>query len=216
MSLNNPQTVSSKEEGHRQEKAETDGLARRASHAVGLSAGERRWFVAIVGNNLEKQAARKLEVLGLEVYLPVQEEVSVWKDGRRRVRERIVLPNLLFTHLTEEERRRVVEMPFVKRFMMDRAAGVDAYGRHRLAVIPEAQLRQFRFMLGQREQRVSLEPLTLKTGDAIRIIRGSLCGLEGLVYQSQSGKSYVAVKLDFLGCAIAEVALTDIEIIAKK
>lgn len=98
-----------------------------------------------------------------EVYLPIQEVVSVWKDGRRKLRERIVLPNLLFLHLTELERKVVVALPFVKRFMVDRAGKVDAYNRHPMAVIPDGQMERFKFMLGQDEKEVSMEPLTLKT-----------------------------------------------------
>jgi transcription antitermination factor NusG len=153
--------------------------------------------------------------MGYEVYLPVQEVVSVWKDGRRKLRERIVLPNLLFVRLTELERKEVVAFPFVKRFMVDRAGQTDAYNRHPLAVIPDEQMERFKFMLGQNEMEIFMEPLALKIGDAVRIIRGSLVGLEGHVYQGNAGKSCVAVKLDFLGCAIAEVALSDIELIQQ-
>ena len=213
MSSNDGKMLSLEKEGHIQEMATSNRLASCASRAVGLPQNERRWFIAFVGNNQEKAAARRLEGMDYEVYLPVQEVVSVWKDGRRKLRERIVLPNLLFLHLTELERKDVVALPFVKRFMVDRAGKVDAYNRHPLAVIPDGQMERFKFMLGQDEKEVSMEPLTLKTGDAVRIIRGSLAGLEGHVYQGNSGKSYVAVKLDFLGCAIAEVALTDVELI---
>lgn len=213
MSLNNCKILSLQKEGHIEEMAGTNRLASCASRAVGLPSEQRHWFIAFVGNNQEKSAARRLEGMDYEVYLPVQEVVSVWKDGRKKLRERVVLPNLLFLRLTERERKDVVTLPFVKRFMVDRAGQADAYNRHPLAVIPDAQMERFKFMLGQDELEISMEPLTLKTGDAVRIIRGSLVGLEGYVYQGNTGKSYVAVKLDFLGCAIAEVALSDIELI---
>ena len=194
---------------------EINRLASCASRAVGLPKTQRRWFIAFVGNNQEKSVSRRLEGMGYEVYLPVQEVVSVWKDGRRKLRERIVLPNLLFVRLTEHERKEVVAFPFVKRFMVDRAGQTDAYNRHPLAVIPDEQMERFKFMLGQNEMEIFMEPLALKIGDAVRIIRGSLVGLEGHVYQGNVGKSCVAVKLDFLGCAIAEVALSDIELIQQ-
>ena len=213
MSLNDCKILSLQNRGHIQEMDDINRLASCASRAVGLSETQRHWFIAFVGNNQEKSAAHRLEGMGYEVYLPVQEVISVWKDGRRKLRERIVLPNLLFVRLTELERKEVVALPFVKRFMVDRAGETDAYNRHPLAVIPDGQMERFKFMLGQNELEVSMEPLTLKIGDAVRIIRGSLVGLEGHVYQSNAGKSYVAVKLDFLGCAIAEVALSDIELV---
>lgn len=130
MSSNDGKMLSLKKEGHIQEMATSNRLASCASRAVGLPQNERRWFIAFVGNNQEKAAARRLEGMDYEVYLPVQEVVSVWKDGRRKLRERIVLPNLLFLHLTELERKDVVALPFVKRFMVDRAGKVDAYNRH--------------------------------------------------------------------------------------
>ncbi len=215
MSLNDCKILSLQNKGHIQEMDEINRLASCASRAVGLPKAQRHWFIAFVGNNQEKSAAHRLEGMGYEVYLPVQEVVSVWKDGRRKLRERIVLPNLLFVRLTELERKEVVAFPFVKRFMVDRAGQTDAYNRHPLAVIPDEQMERFKFMLGQNETEIFMEPLTLKIGDAVRIIRGSLVGLEGHVYQGNAGKSCVAVKLDFLGCAIAEVALSDIELIQQ-
>ena len=203
MSLNDCKILSLQNKGHIQEM---DEINRQT---------QRRWFIAFVGNNQEKSVSRRLEGMGYKVYLPVQEVVSVWKDGRRKLRERIVLPNLLFVRLTELERKEVVAFPFVKRFMVDRAGQTDAYNRHPLAVIPDEQMERFKFMLGQNETEIFMEPLTLKIGDAVRIIRGSLVGLEGHVYQGNAGKSCVAVKLDFLGCAIAEVALSDIELIQQ-
>ena len=44
----------------------------------------------------------------------------------------------------------------------------------------------------------------LKEGDRVRIISGALIGLEGIIAQSK-GKSYFAIKVDLLGCAIMEI-----------
>ena len=74
-------------------------LAVCASRAVGVPKEGRKWYIAIVGFNTEKSSNKKLTSLGFETYLPVQEYISVWKDGRRKKRERIVIPTVIFTKL---------------------------------------------------------------------------------------------------------------------
>ena len=188
-------------------------LAPCASCAVGISDMNKKWFIIQVNNNTEKSSSERLSELGYETYLPVQEVTSVWKDGRKKVRQRILIPNMVFIRLSEQERKDVLSFPFVKRFMVNRAGSLNSFNRHPIATIPDEQMNQLKFMLGQSESSVSIESNQLVLGSRIRIVRGLLRGLEGELLQSSIGKSYIMVSLDCLGYAKLEVSLSDINLL---
>ena len=190
---------------------ENSRLAVCASRAVGVPKEDRKWYIAIVGFNTEKSSNKKLTSLGFETYLPVQEYISVWKDGRRKKRERIVIPTVIFTKLTEEERPSVVNLPFISKFMVNNAAKVDGFNRHPIATVPEEQIRKLQFMLGQNDTEVLFDPSRARLGDKVRIIRESLASLEGTLCRQDEKKAYVVVQLDYLGSAKIKVSMTDIE-----
>ena len=173
----------------------------------------KKWFIIQVNNNTEKSSSEKLSSLGYETYLPVQEVTSIWKDGRKKVRQRILIPNIVFIRLSDQERKDILTFPFVKRFMVNRAGSLNSYHRHPIATIPDEQMNQLKFMLGQSESNVSIEPNQLVLGSRIRIVRGLLSGLEGELLQSSIGKSYIMVSLDCLGYAKLEVSLSDINLL---
>ncbi len=178
-------------------------LAACASRAVGVS--DRMWFIAMVGNNTEKSSYTKLSSLGYEAYLPTQEVETVWKDGRRKTHERILLPNIVLLHITEAERMNVVNLPYVKRFMVDKAGTVNAFNRHPIAVIPDKQIETLKFMLGNSDAEVTFTPRRISKGDKVKVVRGKLAGLTGTVLKEPSGKSKLYISIDFLGCASLEI-----------
>ena len=173
----------------------------------------RNWYIAIVRNNTEMSSSNKLQSLGYDVFLPTQKEISFWKDGRKIEHSRILLPGIIFIHITEKQRMEVLALPNIKRFMVDRAGNTNAYNRQPIAVVPSEQIERLRFMLGDEKSTVNIEPLNLKTGDKVRVIRGNLRGLEGNVYQNSSGNSYIVIRLDNLCCASVKVSLKDVTLI---
>ena len=94
--------------------------APRADGAVGVESP--RWFIAIVGNRAERKSSETLRASGYETYVASQREKHVWKDGRSREVDRIVLPSLVFVRTTESDRKkRVAFLPCVRRFVTDPA-----------------------------------------------------------------------------------------------
>ena len=179
--------------------------------AVGV--GKRHWFVAIVNNNTEKATAQKLARLGIDYYLPIQTEIRVWKNGRKAKVDRVVIPSTIFIFCTEQQRREIVTLPFINRFMTNRAAASANSLAKPLAIIPESQIRRLRFMLGQSDIPVTVTARPYRIGDRVRIIRGSLMGLEGEVMDMKSTKSELVVGLDFFGCAKLSIETVNLEII---
>ena len=180
-----------------------------AADAVGMS--KKYWFVAIVNNNSEKAYGEKLKKLGYESYVPIQSEIHHWRNGKVKTINRVVLPSIVFVCSTEAERKEIVKLPFIKRFMSNQARKEDRFHRHPVAVVPDCQIEQLRFMLENSESAVSIETLPLHLGDKIRVNKGNLRGLEGNIIRCNDEDSYIVIQLECFGCAKMRVSLEDVE-----
>lgn len=154
------------------------------------------WLVAYVRIFHEKKTSRKLNAMGIENFLPVQEEIHQWSDRRKKV-ECILMPMMIFVHVDTEERTRVVSLPSVTRYLV-------LHGESTPAVIPDEQMQRFKFMLDYSEQTIQFSDIRLAPGEKIRVIKGPLSGLEGELV-TVDGKTKVAVRIDMLGCASVEI-----------
>lgn len=181
--------------------------------AVGMP--ESCWFVAIVHSRSEKQSAERLTKMGFETYVPIQKEIGVWRNGRKSKVDRIVIPSTLFIRCTEQQRKEIVKLPYIYRFMTNKAGATANSGHKRLAVVSDHEIQLMKFMLGQSDVPVTISERPYKVGDKVAIIRGSLAGLEGEVSGSTPGKSEVVILLDFFGCAKLEINTNDLEIVKK-
>lgn len=177
--------------------------------AVGVA--DRKWFVAIVNNNTEKAALEKLTKLNYEAYVAKQKVLRVWKNGKRAKVDKVVIPSMVFVHCTEKERRDIVNLHFINRFLTNKAGSSTNGLAKPLAVIPQTQIDMLKFMLGQSDVPITFVDNRYKVRDRIRIVRGKLKGLEGEVLQSDNGKSELIVRVDLLGCARMLIDVTDIE-----
>ena len=190
-----------------------------ADDAVGVP----RWYVAVVNNNSERIVAERLTTLGHEAYVAVQKRMRVRANGRKVLVDVVVIPSFVFVHCTEKVRRQVVSLPYVKRFLSDRARAVDGLAAP-AAVIPEREMNKLRFMLGQSDYQVDFIEPRFRAGDSVRVMRGALRGLEGKVIRvmppsgAKARKSaasdapvQIVVALDILGAARLEIPSCDIK-----
>lgn len=176
--------------------------------AVGVA--ERKWFVAIVNHNTEKAVEERLQKLDYETFVAKQSVMRVWKNGRKSKVDKVVIPSLIFIKCAEKERREIVTLPYINRFMTNRVAAADT-GRSPLAVIPQNQIDTLKYMLGQSDIPVSFVDRPVKLGDRVLVARGSLKGLEGEVIQINEGNADIVVRVDLIGAAKMTIAASEIE-----
>ena len=67
----------------------------------------KKWYVAYVLSRHEKKTAERLTKMGIENFLPVQEEIRQWAHRRQKV-TRVVIPMMIFVHATPQERAEVL------------------------------------------------------------------------------------------------------------
>ena len=100
-------------------------------------AHSKRWYVALVRMHHEKKVAERLDKMGIENFVPVQQEVHQWSD-RRKVVESVLLPMMVFVHADPKERKEVLSFSTVSRYMVMR-------GESGPTIIPDEQMARFRF-----------------------------------------------------------------------
>ena len=155
------------------------------------------WLAAYVRLYHEKKTRDRLTAMGIESFLPVQEEIHQWSD-RRKIVDRVVIPMMIFVHVDPAERAEVLTLSSVST----------------PAVIPDEQMERFRFMLDYSEEAIEVCSSPLAPGEQVRVIKGPLAGLEGELV-TIDGKSKVAVRLDMLGCAHVDMPVGFVERVGK-
>lgn len=175
-----------------------------AGDAVGVS--RPKWYIAIVNNNSEKEVRERLNKLGYDSYVATQRQTKIWKNGRRASVEAVVIRTIVFIHCTEKERRRIVALPYINRFMTDRATTAQRVP----ATVPEREMHILRFILGNSDSPVTIEERPLRKGDRVKVVRGSLMGLEGEIIDTEPSTELV-VRLDILGCARLNIDRLNVE-----
>ena len=154
----------------------------------------KRWYVALVRMHHEKKVA--------EHFVPVQQELHQWSDRRKMV-ESVLLPMMVFVHVDAKERKEVLSFSTVSRYMVMR-------GESSPTIIPDEQMARFRFMLDYSKDVISMNSAPLARGEKVRVIKGPLTGLVGELV-TVDGKSKIAVRLNMLGCACADMPVGYVE-----
>ena len=117
--------------------------------------------------------------------------------------ESVLLPMMVFVHVDPKERKEVLNLSTVSRYMVMR-------GESSPTVIPDDQMARFRFMLDYSEETISLNSAPLAHGEKVRVIKGPLVGLVGELVTVE-GRSKIAVRLNMLGCAYADMPVGYVE-----
>ena len=82
------------------------------------------------------------------------------------------------------------------------------------AVIPDKQMEDFRFLLDFSEEAVEMTNENIKAGDLVRVVKGSLRGMEGELIRHK-GVTKVLVRIDMLGCAMVNIPASFVEKLNK-
>lgn len=181
--------------------------------AVGIP--EINWFVAIVKPKTEKTVVNRLTDAGHEAYVPLQKEMHLWKNGRKTQIDRILIPGMVFIKTTETKRKEIVSLPYILRFMVDSASAASSSGHRPVAKIPQDQIDTLRFMVGNSSSPIAFQSQAYQKGERVKVIRGSLKGLEGVVGQTDSKNSELVINIDFIGSARLLIESINVERISQ-
>ena len=159
----------------------------------------RNWYAVFTSSRHEKAVARHLEQRRLENFLPLYACVRRRANRCRVKLELPLFPNYAFVRIADNERGRVLEVPGVLSIVGPRGMP---------APLPEAQIDFLRVGIHQRQA----EPHPyLVVGERVRIVRGALADMEGVLLRRNNGFR-VVLSLDQIMQSVAvEVDALDIE-----
>src|SRR6516162_2099362 len=158
-----------------------------------------RWYAIQTRSRHEKCVAEQLRAKSLESFLPVQRCRHKWKNGVLAEVELPLFPGYLFARTTVRDRVRLLQVPGV--------VGLAA-ATARPAAVPDDDIDMLRKVTSN--LRVQAYPY-LKVGDRVRVTRGPLVGVEGIVSRHKQELRLV-LSVDIIMRSVAvEISAFDIE-----
>jgi transcription antitermination factor NusG len=132
------------------------------------------WCAVYTRHQHEKSVSEMLEAKGLEVFLPLFESTRRWKD-RRKVLSLPLFPCYVFVRGATERRLPVLTTPGVH-MIISRG--------ERVATVPESEIEAIRRTV-EGQFRVEPHPF-LRCGERVRVTRGPLEGVEGVLTRKKN------------------------------
>jgi transcription antitermination factor NusG len=139
-----------------------------------ISCDDSAWWALYTRHQHEKTVADVLTAKGFEVFLPLYESMRRWKD-RKKMLSLPLFPCYVFVRGGLNRRLQVVTTPGVHMIL--------THGES-FAVIPEAEIEVIRRTI-EGSYRVEPHPY-LKVGERVRVIRGTLEGVEGVLLRRKN------------------------------
>jgi len=157
------------------------------------------WWAAYTRHQHEKVVADMLATKGFEVFLPLYESTRRWKD-RRMVLSLPLFPCYLFVRGGLDRKLQVVTTPGIHMIL---------YRGNQVAIIPDREIEAIQRAV---DGPCSVEPYPfLKCGTRVRVIRGALEGVEGILIRKKNLFRLI-LSVDMLAQSVSvEVHASDVE-----
>jgi transcription antitermination factor NusG len=157
------------------------------------------WWVLYTRHQHEKAVAEMLSAKGFEVFLPVYESIRLWKD-RKKLLTLPLFPCYVFVQGGLNRRLQVVTTPGIHTIL---------FHGERVAIVPEPEIQAIRRAV-EGPFRVEPHPF-MKCGQRVRVTRGSLEGVEGILIRKKNLYRLV-LSVEMMAKSVAvEIDATDVE-----
>jgi transcription antitermination factor NusG len=167
---------------------------------LALSEGDLAWYALYTRSRFEKKLMSELADRSIEVFLPMREVLSRWKDRKKRIWLPL-FPGYIFVHHedTPANRFRILNIPGAVRFI-----GFNG----QTTPIPQDQIDSVRRFL---EAKLALDPYPYMTiGRRVEVIAGPLKGIQGKLVQKK-GRFRFVIQVDLIRQAVSvEIDASDV------
>jgi transcription antitermination factor NusG len=163
------------------------------------------WCALYTRSRHEKAVAEMLAAKEFEVFLPLYESIRRWKD-RKMLLALPLFPCYVFVRGGVYRRLDVLTTPGVHMVLLR---------GERVAIIPESEIQALRKAV-EGPSRIEPHPF-LKCGERVRVTRGSLEGVEGILVRKKNLYRLV-ISVDMMAqSAAVEIDASDVEpVIARR
>lgn len=164
-----------------------------------------RWYAIWTRSKQEKVVAAMLTALGIQHYLPLKSELHQWSDRMQRV-ELPLFNGYLFVSLSslKNDKLQILRIPGVGAFVGNQTGPLP---------IPDQQIQGIRQVLTAGVES-SVQP-SVKEGDWVRVIRGALTGVEGMLIRTDS-TSRLLISIEMINQSLSvNVSRSDVEVVGN-
>ena len=159
-----------------------------------------QWYALYTRSRFEKKLLCELASRQVEVFLPMREILSRWKDRKKKIWFPLFPGYIFVNHVdTPENRYRVLNVPGAVHF-------VSVCGHPN--PVPEEQIEAIRRFL---ETSLSADPYPyIHVGTQVEVISGPLAGIRGMLTEKR-GKFRFVLQVDLIRQAISvEIDASDV------
>ena len=146
------------------------------------------WYVAYTRVNQELLIKKKLDGLGIENFLPLEEQVRDTPLGHKTIRVPLI-HGMIFIRTDK-----MTSFSLLNEYSLNMVYLKDIEGRGSL-IVPDKQMEDFMFLLDFSPEGIEILNKDLKRGDRVRVIKGPLVGLEGELVRLR-GHKRVVIRLE--------------------
>lgn len=184
---------------------EAGGVAKSENGESQRPENQRFWHVVYVSPRSEKKVCKELQDAHHEAYIATRWEVHKWRNGQRKKIEMMMIHGVVFVKITHSETEDIRKFPLVYSFMMDPARKNSKEYVRSYAIIPDAEMRLLKAMLGQQDYDVDFAT-QFSVGEHVRIVGfDEYDDTAQIVKLPKDRSTYVGVRVSFLGCAYMKV-----------
>jgi len=158
------------------------------------------WYALYTRSRFEKKMLSELTGRSIEVFLPMREILSRWKDRKKRIWVPLFPGYIFVNHVdTPENRFRVLNIPGAVRFI-----SMEGHADP----IPEQQILYIRTLL---ESSIAVDPYPyLQVGTRVEVSAGPLKGIHGILVEKR-GKFRFVIQVDLIRQAVSvEIDASDV------
>ena len=169
-----------------------------------LSAACPSWFAVFTSSHHEKKVSQLFAQRQIENFLPLYSEMHHWTNRRKVSVQLPLFPNYIFVHISRGQRGRVLQVPGVLAMV---GCGYEP------TPLPDFEIESLRSALCFRK----FEPHPyLVVGERVRIRRGSLEGMEGVLLRKKNNLRVVLTVALIRQSVAVEVDAGDVEPISNR
>lgn len=169
---------------------------------------KKQWFVLRATYGRTEKALGVLQTANVETYLPMHYVVKEI-NGKRRLVQEPLLPNIIFARMTREKTHEFVKEPASTakwlKYFLDKTKPIEhSTGLNPPIIIPDNEMLNFIRLTSVNSEHIMVLPperCHFKSGDIVRVIEGAFTGVIGRVARA-AGQQRVVVEIEGL-CNIA-------------
>lgn len=170
--------------------------------------GKKQWFVLRATYGRTEKALGILQAKNIETYLPMHYVIKEI-NGKRKLIQEPLLPNIIFAYMTREKTHEFVKEPALTakwiKYYTDKTKPVEnETGKNPPVTIPDNEMLNFIKLTSVNSEHIMVLPperCHFKSGDLVRVIDGAFTGVVGRVGRA-AGQQRVFVVLEGL-CNVA-------------